>query len=141
MKSNTAELINLDDLTYAEGMTFKFEGKDAIRADFLKAFALDAPEQLISTETSEFSCVCPFSGLPDLGDLRVEYYPTAGRAVELKALKYYLVSFRNVGITQEEATHRIRKDLEALLQCTVRVTTIYNTRGGFDTTCTEGELD
>ena len=140
MSAKNPDLIKLNDLTYAEGRTFKVERHEAINSSFLQAFGFDSRSQLITTETSEFSCVCPFSGLPDIGRLKIEYYPSAGRCVELKSLKYYLVSFRNVGITQEEATHRIRVDLEQLLHCPVRVTTLYNTRGGFDTTCCEGEL-
>ena len=58
-----------------------------------------------------------------------------------QSLKYYFVSFRNVGIYQEAATKRIYDDLKALLETSrLKITTIYNTRGGFDTTCIEGEL-
>jgi len=93
------------------------------------------------TETSEFSCVCPFSGLPDLARVKVEYHPVGGKCVELKSLKYYFVSFRNVGIYQEAVTSRIYRDLKKLLETErLRVTTVYNTRGGFDTTCIEGCL-
>ena len=56
--------------------------------------------------------------------------------VELKSLKYYIVSFRNVGIFQEPVTARIYRDLEALLQPSrLCVKTVYNTRGGIDATC------
>ena len=57
-------------------------------------------------------------------------------------MKYYFVSYRNVGIYQEGATKRIYMDLKNVLDTEkVKVTTIYNTRGGFDTTCIEGKLD
>ena len=56
--------------------------------------------------------------------------------------RYYFVSFRNVGIYQEGATKRIYLDLKKVLNSNkVKVTTIYNTRGGFDTTCSEGKID
>jgi len=62
--------------------------------------------------------------------------------MELKSLKYYFVSFRNVGIYQEAATKRIYNDLKtALATDKLSVTTIYNIRGGFETTCVEGSLD
>ncbi|MCB0293572.1 MAG: NADPH-dependent 7-cyano-7-deazaguanine reductase QueF, partial [Calditrichaeota bacterium] len=71
-----------------------------------------------------------------------EYYPEGGKCMELKSLKYYIISFRNVGIYQEAATKRIYDDLKQLLQTNrLRVTTIYKTRGGFDTTCIEGRLE
>ena len=126
----------------AQGKYFKFEDEDQINTDFLETFSFDSPDQYIVTETDEFSAVCPFSGLPDLAYVKIEYYPVGGKCIELKSLKYYFVSFRNVGIYQEGATKRIYSDLKNVLNSNkVKVTTIYNTRGGFDTTCTEGKLD
>ncbi|RMI09759.1 MAG: NADPH-dependent 7-cyano-7-deazaguanine reductase QueF [Calditrichaeota bacterium] len=125
-----------------EGKRFDFVDESHIRTDFLETFDFDSPEQLIITETREFSAVCPFSGLPDYAYLKIEYHPDGGKCVELKSLKYYIVSFRNVGIYQEAATKRIYEDLRGLLNTErLRVTTVYNTRGGFDTTCIEGTLD
>ena len=124
-----------------EGKTFEFLDESHIRPEFLETFGFDSPDQLIITETREFSAVWPFSGLPDYDYLKIEYYPEGGKCVELKSLKYYIISFRNVGIYQEAATKRVYGDLKKLLQTNrIRVTTIYNTRGGFDTTCIEGKL-
>jgi 7-cyano-7-deazaguanine reductase len=126
----------------AEGTQFEFLDESHIRPDYLETFAFDSPDQFIMTETREFSCVCPFSGLPDLAHVKVEYYPDGGKCVELKSLKYYFVSFRNVGIYQEAVTKRIHGDLKNVLGTErLRVTTNYNTRGGFDTTCIEGTLE
>ena len=126
----------------AEGKYFEFDDEDQINPDFLETFLFDSPDQYIMTETDEFSAVCPFSGLPDLAYVKIEYYPTRGKCIELKSLKYYFVSFRNVGIYQEAATKRIYMDLKnALGTEKIKVTTIYNTRGGFDTTCIEGKLN
>ncbi|MEW5806760.1 MAG: preQ(1) synthase [Acidobacteriota bacterium] len=119
----------------AEGRIFRFEKPDSIRTDFLTVIPYRGMEQSIQYKTSEFSAVCPFSGLPDIGTIFVEYIP-GSKIVELKSLKYYLVSFRNVGIYQEEATNRIFKDLYLLLRPKyMKVATIYNTRGGIDSTC------
>ena len=108
----------------------------------LDIFDFDSPEQYIKTETDEFSAVCPFSGLPDISYVKIEYYPAGGKCVELKSLKYYFVSFRNVGIYQEAATKRIYTDLRTALNTDqLMVTTLYNIRGGFQTTCVEGSLD
>lgn len=125
----------------AEGMSFDFVDEEYIRADLLETFEFDSPSQLIITETKEFSAVCPFSGLPDLAYVKIEYYPVGKKIVELKSLKYYFTSFRNVGIYQEAVTKRVYDDLrEALKTDKIRVTTKYNIRGGFDTTCIEGFL-
>ena len=126
----------------AEGRKFEYDGEELINPGYLETFPFDSPEQYIITETDEFSAVCPFSGLPDYAFLKIEYYPEGGKCVELKSLKYYIVSFRNVGIYQEAVTKRIHGDLKALLDTSkLQVTTIYNTRGGFDATCMEGSLN
>jgi 7-cyano-7-deazaguanine reductase len=120
----------------AEGRTIPFVGPEAIDAAVLETFPYDGPEQEIVTETSEFSAVCPYSGLPDYAKLTITYVPSEA-CVELKSLKYYVISYRNVGIFQEHATGRIAEDLFTVLRpkrLTVR--TVYNVRGGFETTAT-----
>jgi 7-cyano-7-deazaguanine reductase len=125
----------------AEGKMLPFVSVDAIRPDELKVFEFEETKQLITINTKEFSAVCPFSGLPDIADMTIEYYPTTGLALELKALKYYFLSFRNVGIYQEGVTSRVWQDLKKVLgHSNVTVKTIYNTRGGIDVTCTSGVL-
>ena len=129
-------------MTEPQGKIFNFEDENHIRPDFLETFEFDSPNQYIMTETNEFSAVCPFSGLPDLAYIKIEYYPEGGKCVELKSLKYYFISFRNVGIYQEAVTKRIYKDLKKALETErLAVTTVYNTRGGFDTTCIEGNIN
>ena len=126
----------------AEGKSFDFLDESHIDPNLLEVFDFDSSKQYIKTETDEFSAVCPFSGLPDIAYVKVEYFPTGGKCVELKSLKYYFVSFRNVGIYQEAATKRIYSDLLSTLDSKqLMVTTIYNIRGGFQTTCVEGSLD
>lgn len=125
----------------AEGKQFTWEGVDKIRTDFLEVFDFNSPNQYTRTVTKEFSAVCPFSGLPDIAELIIEYYPKGGLCIELKSLKYYTTSFRNVGIFQEAVTKRIYDDLKDVLKTDrIKVTTIYNIRGGFLTECSEGNL-
>jgi 7-cyano-7-deazaguanine reductase len=122
-------------MALAEGRTLPFVGPDAIDVAVLETFPYQGPDQEIVTETGEFTAVCPYSGLPDFARLTISYLPTT-RCVELKSLKYYITSYRNVGIFQEHATARLAEDLFRLLEpkrLTVR--TVYNVRGGFETTC------
>ena len=126
----------------AEGKIFNYDDASKINTDFLETFPFESVDQYIKTETNEFSAVCPFSGLPDLAKVRIEYFPTGGKCVELKSLKYYFTSFRNVGIYQEGATKRIYDDLSSILETKkIQITTIYNIRGGFKTTCIEGSIN
>ncbi len=122
----------------AEGMTLSFEGTDAIRQDLLEIIDYDGERQVIEMVYPEFSAVCPFSGLPDIAEVTVRYIP-GRKIVELKSLKYYFVSYRNVGIYQEDMTSRVYRDLKAVLEPEeLEVKTVYNIRGGILTTCVAG---
>jgi 7-cyano-7-deazaguanine reductase len=126
----------------ADGKKFDFLDESYIDPSLLEVFDFDSPKQYIKTETDEFSAVCPFSGLPDLAYVKIEYLPTGKKCVELKSLKYYFVSFRNVGIYQEAVTKKIHTDLKNILQTDkLKITTLYNIRGGFETTCIEGSIN
>ena len=125
----------------AEGENFDFEDTSKIDPNYLEIFDFDSPNQYIKTETNEFSAVCPFSGLPDIARVKIEYFSTGGKCIELKSLKYYFTSFRNVGIYQEAVTKRIYEDLSSILKTKkIQITTIYNIRGGFKTLCVEGSI-
>lgn len=88
----------------------------------------------------EFSAVCPFSGLPDIAIIDVSYMPK-DKIVELKSLKYYYLSYRNVGIYQEDMTNRIYQDLKELLDPQeLYIRTLYNIRGGIETVCEIGKI-
>lgn len=119
----------------AEGKTYKFDPESSIDTSILETIDYDGGEQLIEYKTKEFSAVCPFSGLPDIAEVIVRYIPK-NKLAELKSLKYYYISFRNVGIYQEKVTDRVFKDLKKVLAPKyLYVETIYNTRGGIDAKC------
>jgi len=78
----------------------------------------------------EFTSVCPKTGLPDFGEIRISYVPDR-RCLELKALKYYLIEFRNKGIFYENVTNQILDDLVSA--CEPRRMTVvgdFSVRGG-----------
>jgi 7-cyano-7-deazaguanine reductase len=68
----------------------------------------------IRFECPEFTCLCPRTGQPDFGTIRIRYTPDE-LCVELKSLKIYLWSFRDEGHFHEAVTNRILDDLVALL--------------------------
>ena len=122
----------------AEGHRFPFEGEESVTPDVLETFPYEYPSRdaLVEIDSDEWSCVCPFSGLPDFGTLTVSYVPSDA-CIELKSLKYYLTSFRNVGIYQEHAANRVLEDLVAC--CAPRWMEIeldYRLRGGLHTVVT-----
>ena len=121
-------------MSKAEGKVFEFAGEEVIKPEYLDAFDYTGEREIITVDTKEFSAVCPFSGLPDIARVIIQYVPE-GRCIELKSLKYYFVSFRNAGIYQEAVTSRIYRDLKDVLKTEkLSVKTIYNTRGGMDVT-------
>src|SRR5918912_3790295 len=74
----------------------------------------------IAISCPEFTSVCPKTGLPDFGEIRITYVP-ADRCIELKALKYYMIEFRNRGVFFEAVTNQILDDLVAACQPPRRV--------------------
>ena len=110
----------------------------AIDTECLMAFQYEYPEQEteVVIDTDEFTAVCPWTGLPDYGTLTVNYVP-GDSCIELKSLKYYLLSFRDVGIVQEHAANRVLQDLVAC--CSPRrmkISLDYKVRGGIHTEVT-----
>ncbi|MEW6026006.1 MAG: preQ(1) synthase [Planctomycetota bacterium] len=101
----------------------------------IQTFPYKGERQFIRYTTKEFSAVCPGTGLPDIATVEIEYIPNK-RCLELKSLKYYFFSYRNVGIYQEDATNRIFRDIHRILKPRfLSIRTIYNTRGGIDSVC------
>lgn len=119
----------------ALGRRYDVEGSERIDVDALETLPYEYPgkDVVVDIGTDEFTAVCPFSGLPDFGTVTVHYIPK-NFLVELRSLKYYLLSFRNVGIYQEHAVNRIADDL---VKCCrpkwMRVVLDYRIRGGIHT--------
>ena len=104
----------------------------------LETFPNPGPERdyEIKIRCPEFTSVCPKTGLPDFGEIIITYVPNE-RCLELKALKYYLIDFRNKGIFYEAVTNQILDDLVAA--CSPRRMTVvgdFSVRGGISTTVT-----
>lgn len=104
----------------------------------LETFPNPRPERDYEIEIAcpEFTSMCPKTGLPDFGTITIRYVPAA-TCIELKALKYYLLAFRNQGIFYEAATNRILDDLVAACQPKRMVVTgDFTARGGITTKVT-----
>jgi len=92
------------------------------------------PGYTITTRYPEYTSVCPKTGLPDYGTIIIEYEPRRS-CLELKSLKHYLLSYRNLGIFYENAVNRILADIVAATRpvwCVVRGE--FTPRGGLTTT-------
>lgn len=84
----------------------------------------------------EFTSVCPKTGLPDHGTLRLIYTPFE-RCLELKSLKMYTLAYRNLGIFQENVVNRLLADVvKAADPVHATVTGDFAARGGLSTRVT-----
>ncbi len=110
---------------------------ETIDASVLDTFPYEYPsrDQHIHIETNEFTAVCPWSGLPDFATIKVDYVPDK-KIIELRSFKYYLLSYRNIGMYQEHVVNKILEDLVACCKPKqMQVTADYKIRGGVHTVC------
>jgi 7-cyano-7-deazaguanine reductase len=92
----------------------------------------------IQFELPEFTCVCPFSDFPDFATFRIEYVPNE-RCVELKSLKLYVNSFRDIKIFHEHVINIILEDfVRACDPLEVNIEGDFNVRGNIKTTVRAG---
>lgn len=113
-----------------------FKGVEAIDAACLECFPYEYAGRgsgnslEIVTSTEEFTSVCPFSGLPDFARVTITYTPET-LCLELRSLKYYLLSYRDVGIWYEHLVNRMLEDLVRVAQPRrMKVEIDCNPRGG-----------
>jgi len=91
-------------------------------------------DYVVDLETSEFTCICPKTALPDFALIKVSYKP-AKLCLELKSLKLYLVEYRQIGIFHEHLVNKLLDDLvQACHPRWMRIEVIMNPRGGIGTT-------
>ena len=88
----------------------------------------------ITISIPEYTSICPRTGLPDFGTITIHYLPDK-QCLELKALKYYILAYRNLGIFYENAVNRILHDV--VWACRPKWAIVrgeFTTRGGMRTT-------
>lgn len=122
-------------MTEPLGRRYDVQDVSTVDAKALETFPYEYPGKdiVINIDTDEFTAVCPWSGLPDFATIRIDYIPDK-LVIELRSLKYYLLSYRNVGIYQEHLVNRL---LEDLVRCAkpkwMKVSADYKVRGGIHT--------
>ncbi len=87
----------------------------------------------VDIEIPEYTSVCPKTGLPDFGTIKIRYMPDKS-CIELKSLKYYIIGYRNMGIFYENVVNKILKDvIDACKPKWCIVTGEFSARGGIRT--------
>ena len=121
-----------------ENLDIKFRDskENVINSNLIMCFDYEYTESgaEVVIDTDEFTAVCPWTRLPDFGTLTVSYVPNK-LCLELKSLKYYLLSYSGVEIVQEHAANKILEDLaSACNPFKMSVKLDYKIRGGLHTT-------
>lgn len=101
----------------------------------LDTFAYEFPgkEIWVEFEMPEFTAICPFSEFPDFGAINLKYVPNT-RCIELKSLKLYINSFRDVKVFHEHVINVILQDfVEACDPLKVEIEGDFNVRGNIKT--------
>ena len=115
---------------------FRDSEENVINTNLIMCFDYEYTESgaEVVIDTDEFTAVCPWTRLPDFGTLTVSYVPNK-LCLELKSLKYYLLSYSGVEIVQEHAANKILEDLaSACNPFKMSVKLDYKIRGGLHTT-------
>ena len=110
--------------------------KSGLDANFpaIETWPNQFPAYEILIDIPEFTSVCPKTGLPDFGALTIRYMPNK-ECLELKSLKEYLFSYRNLGIFQENIVNQVLEDVvKAAKPKWAVVKGDFRPRGGIGTT-------
>ena len=110
-------------------------GEKAIKKAVLEIWDNPAPERdyEINITFQEFTCLCPRSGYPDFATIKISYVPDK-KIVELKSLKIYLNSFRDIYISHEESANKIFSEIQKKLKPRfLEITGDFNPRGNVKT--------
>ncbi|MCL2088184.1 MAG: preQ(1) synthase [Oscillospiraceae bacterium] len=115
MSNNFRKMSDLSGLTLLGGGESKYTGK--YTPGILETFPNSHPDAdyMVRFDCPEFTTLCPLTGQPDFGSIRINYIPEQC-LVESKSLKLYLFSFRNHGGFHEDCVNVILKDLRELMK-------------------------
>lgn len=119
----------------SQGLDIRSTPREEMKLYPLDMFEYEFPgrEIKINFEIPEFTAICPFSDFPDFATIRIEYVPNE-RCVELKSLKLYINSFRNVKIFHEHVINVILEDfVRACDPLSVDIEGDFNVRGNIKT--------
>jgi 7-cyano-7-deazaguanine reductase len=118
-----------------QGLDIRSTPREEMDLAPLDAFAYEYPgsEIWIDFEIPEFTAICPFSDFPDFAIIRLRYVPNR-RCIELKSLKMYINSFRNIKVFHEHVVNIILNDfVEACDPLKVEIEGDFHVRGNIKT--------
>jgi 7-cyano-7-deazaguanine reductase len=126
---------DLDHSTNRQGLDIRSTPREEMNLCPLDTFLYEYPGRHINInfEITEFTAICPFSDFPDFATLTIEYVPNEV-CVELKSLKMYINSFRDVKIFHEHVINVILEDfVNACDPISVEIDGDFHVRGNIKT--------
>jgi 7-cyano-7-deazaguanine reductase len=92
--------------------TYKNSAKEGldIKLPEIETFKNQFKNYKITISIPEFTSICPKTGNPDFGTITIEYQPDKD-IIELKSLKIYIQSYRDLPIFYENSVNLILKDI------------------------------
>jgi|SRR5262245_5395482 len=135
MRKLHKKLPPLREVTPETGLKIRSTPREEMNLYPLDTFAYEYPGRRIKIDftTTEFTAICPFSDFPDFATLHIRYVPNH-RCIELKSLKLYINSFRDVKIFHEHVVNRILEDFVAACDpLEFRIEGDFNLRGNIKT--------
>lgn len=118
-----------------QGLDIRSTPREEMHLHPLDTFAYEyvGREIRINFEIPEFTAICPFSDFPDFAVIRLEYVPHE-RCIELKSLKLYINSFREIKIFHEHVINVILEDfVSACDPLSVQIEGDFHIRGNIKT--------
>jgi 7-cyano-7-deazaguanine reductase len=118
-----------------QGLDIRPTPRDEMNLNKLDTFAYEfvGKEIWIEFEMPEFTAICPFSDFPDFAVIRLKYVPNK-LCIELKSLKLYINSFRDVKVFHEHVVNIILEDfVKACDPLRVEIEGDFHVRGNIKT--------
>ena len=118
-----------------QGLDIRSTPREEMELYPLDTFRYEWPgkEIWVEFEMPEFTAICPFSDFPDFAVIKLKYVPNE-RCIELKSLKLYINSFRNVKVFHEHVINLILDDfVKACDPLRVEIEGDFHVRGNIKT--------
>ena len=118
-----------------QGLDIRSTPREEMELYPLDTFRYEYPgkEIWVEFEMPEFTAICPFSDFPDFAIIKLKYVPNE-RCIELKSLKLYINSFRNVKVFHEHVINMVLDDfVKACDPLRVEIEGDFHVRGNIKT--------
>ena len=119
----------------SQGLDIRSTPREEMDLFPLDTFTYEYPgkEIWVEFDMPEFTAICPFSDFPDFAIIKLKYVPN-NLCIELKSLKLYINSFRDIKVFHEHVVNIILDDfVKACDPMRVEIEGDFHVRGNIKT--------